>query len=179
MQAPSKAPPARSGCKVADFEMKAGARSKNINGRAVYADGGSVSVGGTISGITDNTDMWQSRNGCAIHLRGENASAVLTSTAVVENIFGSDSMNSSAIYVTGADNHFLTEKGSTIRKLTQTIGVNCVSNKNTKLNGEITEEAVPSHSVWTPPTLFLVKMASSTRMSLLLTGRPTFITVQI
>ena len=121
------------------FEMKAGAAIQNINGRAVYADGGSVSVGGTISGITDNTDIWQSRNGCAIHLRGENASAVLTSTAVVENIFGSDSMNSSAIYVTGADNHFLTEKGSTIRKLTQTIGVNCVSNKNTKLNGEITE----------------------------------------
>lgn len=121
------------------FEMKAGAAIQNINGSAVYADGGSVSVGGTISGITDNTDMWQSRNGCAIHLRGENASAVLTSTAVVENIFGSDSMNSSAIYVTGADNHFLTEKGSTIRKLTQTIGVNCVSNKNTKLNGEITE----------------------------------------
>lgn len=119
--------------------MKAGAAIQNINGRAVYADSGSVSVGGTISGITDNTDMWQSRNGCAIHLRGENASAVLTSTAVVENIFGSDSMNSSAIYVTGADNHFLTEKGSTIRKLTQTIGVNCVSNKNTKLNGEITE----------------------------------------
>lgn len=119
--------------------MKAGAAIQNINGSAVYADGGSVSVGGTISGITDNTDMWQSRNGCAIHLRGENASAVLTSTAVVENIFGSDSMNSSAIYVTGADNHFLTEKGSTIRKLTQTIGVNCVSNKNTKLNGEITE----------------------------------------
>ena len=119
--------------------MKAGAAIQNINGRAVYADSGSVSVGGTISGITDNTDMWQSRNGCAIHLRGENASAVLTSTAVVENIFGSDSMNSSAIYVTGADHHFLTEKGSTIRKLTQTIGVNCVSNKNTKLNGEITE----------------------------------------
>ena len=121
------------------FEMKAGAAIQNINGSAVYADGGSVSVGGTISGITDNTDMWQSRNGCAIHLRGENASAVLTSTAVVENIFGSDSMNSSAIYVTGADNHYLTEKGSTIRKLTQTIGVNCVSNKNTKLNDEITE----------------------------------------
>ena len=127
-----------------DFEMENGAEIKNVNGRAVYADGGSVSVGGTISGITGNANMWQATkkdgtSGTAIHLRGENASAVLTSTAVVENIFGSDSMNSSAIYVTGADNHFLTEKGSTIRKLTQTIGVNCVSNKNTKLNGEITE----------------------------------------
>ena len=132
----------------ASITMEKGSEISNIIGRAVYVDGGEVTVGGTISGITDNTDMWQSRNGCAIHLRGENASAVLTSTAVVENIFGSDSMNSSAIYVTGADNHFLTEKGSTIRKLTQTIGVNCVSNKNTKLNGEITEVsgAIPLRS---------------------------------
>ena len=117
------------------LEMENGAEIRNINGRAVYADGGSVSVGGTISGITGNTNMWQSKEGSAIHLRGENASAVLTSTAVVENISG----GGSAVYVTGADNHFLTAKGSTIRKLTQTIGVNCVSNKNTKLNGEITE----------------------------------------
>ena len=117
------------------LEMENGAEIRNINGRAVYADDGSVSVGGTISGITGNTNMWQGRDGTAIHLRSENASAVLTSTAVVENISG----GGSAVYVTGVDNHFLTAKGSTIRKLTQTIGVNCVSNKNTKLNGEITE----------------------------------------
>lgn len=118
-----------------DFKMEKGAEIKNINGRAVYVDGGSVSIGGTISGITGNPAMWQGRNGTAIHLRGENASAVLTSTAVVENISG----GGSAVFVTGENNRFLTEKGSTIRKLTQTIGVNCVSNKNTKLNGEITE----------------------------------------
>lgn len=123
-----------------DFEMKSGAEIKNVNGRAVYADGGEVTIGGTISGITGNANMWQATkkdgtSGTAIHLRGENASAVLTSTAVIEEISG----GGSAVYVTGADNHFLTAKGSTIRKLTQTIGVNCVSNKNTKLNGEITE----------------------------------------
>ena len=117
------------------LEMENGAEIRNINGRAVYADGGSVSVGGTISGITGNTNMWQGREGTAIHLRGENASAVLTSTAVIEEISG----GGSAVYVTGVDNRFLTEKDSTIRKLTQTIGVNCVSNKNVQLNGEITE----------------------------------------
>jgi len=117
------------------LEMENGAEIRNINGRAVYADGGEVTVGGTISGITGNANMWQGEDGTAIHLRGENASAVLTSTAVIEEISG----GGSAVFVTGVGNRFLTEKGSTIRKLTQTIGVNCVSNKNTKLNGEITK----------------------------------------
>ena len=123
-----------------DFEMKSGAEIKNVNGRAVYADGGEVPIGGTISGITGNANMWQATkkdgtSGTAIHLCGENASAVLTSTAVIEEISG----GGSAVYVTGVDNHFLTAKGSTIRKLTQAIGVNCVSNKDTYLNGQITE----------------------------------------
>lgn len=123
-----------------DFEMKSGAEIKNVNGRAVYADGGEVTISGTISGITGNANMWQATkkdgtSGTAIHLRNAGASATLTSTGVIENISG----GGSAVYVTGVGNRFLTEKDSTIRKLTQTIGVNCVSNKNVQLNGEITE----------------------------------------
>lgn len=53
-----------------DFEMKSGAEIKNVNGRAIYADGGEVTVGGTISGITGNPAMWQGKDGTAIHLRG-------------------------------------------------------------------------------------------------------------
>ena len=53
-----------------DFEMENGAEIKNVNGRAVYADGGSVSVGGTISGIIGNPAMWQGKDGTAIQLRG-------------------------------------------------------------------------------------------------------------
>lgn len=53
-----------------DFEMENGAEIKNVNGRAVYADGGSVSVGGMISGIIGNPAMWQGKDGTAIHLRG-------------------------------------------------------------------------------------------------------------
>ena len=128
------------------FEMQDGAKIQNVNGRAVYVDGGEASIGGTISNITGNVNMWQNKqdknnknnkviSGTAIHLRNTNATATLTSTAVIEDISG----GGSAVFVTGENNRFLTEKGSTIRKLTQTIGVNCVSNKNTKLNGEITE----------------------------------------
>lgn len=52
------------------LEMENGAKIRNINGRAVYADGGEATVGGTISGITGNPAMWQGGDGTAIHLRG-------------------------------------------------------------------------------------------------------------
>ncbi len=58
--------------------MESGSTIRNINGRAVYADGGTVEIGGTISGITANKDaMWQADNGTAIHLRN-NAEGTLT-----------------------------------------------------------------------------------------------------
>ena len=116
------------------LEMENGAKIRNINGRAVYVDGGSVSVGGTISGITGNADMWQGRNGCAIHLRGTGASAVLTSTAVVEEISG----GGSAVFVTGKENKVTTERGATIKSLTNTTGIYCTFASEAQLNGEIT-----------------------------------------
>lgn len=122
-----------------DFEMKSGAEIKNVNGRAVYADGGEVTIGSTISGITGNANMWQATkkdgtSGTAIHLRGENASAVLTSTSVVENISG----GGSAVYVTGKGNKVTTERGATIRSLTNTTGIYCTFASEAQLNGEIT-----------------------------------------
>ena len=124
---------------VSDFEMKSGAEIKNVNGRAVYADGGEVTISGTISGITGNANMWQATkkdgtSGTAIHLRGENASAVLTSTSVVENISG----GGSAVYVTGKGNKVTTERGATIRSLTNTTGIYCTFASEAQLNGEIT-----------------------------------------
>ena len=122
-----------------DFEMENGAEIKNVNGRAVYVDGGEVTVGGTISNITGNANMWQATkkdgtSGTAIHLRGENASAVLTSTSVVENISG----GGSAVYVTGKGNKVTTERGATIRSLTNTTGIYCTFASEAQLNGEIT-----------------------------------------
>lgn len=79
-----------------DFEMENGAEIKNVNGRAVYADGGSVSVGGTISGIIGNPAMWQGKDGTAIHLRNK-ASGTLLSGGIIKEISGTKS--SSAVYV--------------------------------------------------------------------------------
>ena len=116
------------------LEMENGAKIRNINGRAVYADGGEVTVGGAISGITGNAAMWQGKDGTAIHLRGENASAVLTSTAVIEEISG----GGSAVYVTGKGNKVTTEREATIRSLTNTTGIYCTFASEAQLNGEIT-----------------------------------------
>ena len=55
------------------FEMKNGAEIRNLIGRAVYADPGEIEIDGTISGITADADMWQKKDGAAIHLRNEGA----------------------------------------------------------------------------------------------------------
>ena len=39
--------------------MNAGAVIRNIIGRAVYADGGTATVGGAINDIKPDSDMWQ------------------------------------------------------------------------------------------------------------------------
>lgn len=78
------------------FEMEDGAVISNINGRAVYADGGEVTVGGTISNITGNANMWQGEDGTAIHLRNK-ASGTLLSGGIIKEISGTKS--SSAVYV--------------------------------------------------------------------------------
>ena len=122
-----------------DFEMENGAEIKNVNGRAVYADGGEVTIGGTISGITGNANMWQATkkdgtSGTAIHLRGENASAVLTSTAVIEEISG----GGSAVFVTGSGNKLTTDPGSIIKYVANTTGIYCSFNSDAQLSGEIT-----------------------------------------
>lgn len=117
------------------FTMEAGSKIQNVNGRAVYADGGEVTVGGTISGITGNPAMWQGRDGTAIHLRGMNASATLTSTAVIKEISG----GGSAIYVTGEGNRITTDPKSIITDVTNTQGIHCASNSSAQLSGEITK----------------------------------------
>ena len=119
------------------FNMESGAEIKNIKGRAVYVDGGNVTVGGTISGIIGNANMWQNTtkgiNGSAIHLRNSNASATLTSTAVIEKISGSGN----AIYVTGNGNKIKAEQQSVIKDLTSTTGIYCGFSSEAQLSGEI------------------------------------------
>lgn len=89
--------------------MEEGSKILNIDGRGVYADGGKVEIGGTISGIAANKSaMWQTNNGIAIHLRN-NAEGTLTSTALIEKI-----SSGSIIYCADGARSFKMENGSKI-----------------------------------------------------------------
>lgn len=50
--------------------MENGAEISGVNGRAVYVDGGTATIDGTIANITGSKWMTQGLNGVAIHLRG-------------------------------------------------------------------------------------------------------------
>ena len=114
--------------------MEEGSKIQNINGRAIYADGGKVEIGGTIIGITANKDaMWQGDNGTAIHLRN-GAEGTLTSTARIENIAGGGSM----IHCVDAKSVFKMENGSKITNCDELNGNAIFAEKSTVvIDGEI------------------------------------------
>ena len=116
--------------------MQSGSTIRNINGRAVYADGGKVEIGGTISGIAANKNaMWQADNGTAIHLRNS-AEGTLTSTALIQEISGGGSM----IYCADGGRSFTMNNGS---KITSSPNLNgnaiYAQNSTVVIDGEISD----------------------------------------
>ena len=85
----------------AEFVMEDGAEIHDVVGRAVYADGGKASIGGTISGITGDKDMWQGWSGAAVHIRGKGY-AVLESTGRIDTITGEHDGYRGAIVTNGS-----------------------------------------------------------------------------
>ena len=69
----------------ASVEMKADSEISNVIGRAVYADGGKVSIGGKIINIQADEDMWENSNGTVLHLRN---SAIAEFSGIAENCSG-------------------------------------------------------------------------------------------
>ena len=113
--------------------MEEGSKIRNMDGRGVYADGGKVEIGGTISGIAANKSaMWQTNSGIAIHLRN-NAEGALTSTALIEKLSGG-----SVIYCAGGAKSFKMEYGSKITDCPKLNGnVMYAQNCTVVIDGEI------------------------------------------
>ena len=128
------------------FVMEKGSAIQNVNGRAIYADGGAVEVGGTISGIVANKSvMWQGDNGIAIHLRN-GAEGTLTTTALINKITGG-----SMIYCADGAKAFRMESGSKITDCPYLkANVIYAQNCTVELNGEISNvNAAENHILQT------------------------------
>ena len=111
------------------FEMEDGAVISNINGRAVYVDGGEAAIGGKISNITGNNKMWQGTSGTALHLRNK-AECVLKGTGIIENI-----TSGSAVFCNKST--FNMEQGSVIKD-GKTLGVFANDHSTVSIAGQIT-----------------------------------------
>ena len=117
-----------------------------MDGRGVYADGGKVEIGGTISNIAANKNaMWQTNSGIAIHLRN-NAEGTLTSTALIEKLSGG-----SIIYCAGGARSFKMEYGSKITDCPSLNGnVIYAQNSTVVIDGEISNvHATDNHILQT------------------------------
>ena len=116
------------------FTMNAGAVIRNIIGRAVYADGGTATVGGAINDIKPDSDMWQKTNGIAIHLRNQ-AIGTLDSTCSIDNqntkVGGESIICSNACDLTVYD-------GAVIKNAIQTKGIAALGTCRVDFDGEIT-----------------------------------------
>lgn len=102
--------------------MEEGSEICNMNGRAIYVDGGTATIGGTISGITAaNTAMWQGENGTVLHLRN-GAEGTLTGTAKAINC-----TNGNMVFTDRAT--FLMEEGSLLGN-SDAAGINTTTDPN-------------------------------------------------
>lgn len=104
----------------AEFVMESGAEIHDMVGRAVYCDGGTATIGGTIFNLKGDKDMWQGTAGVAVHVRGD-ADATLVSGGKIHSIQTGKDENDTVIATYGSD--FTMDKGSEISGLTDVTAI--------------------------------------------------------
>lgn len=92
--------------------MEQGSEIRDMVGRAIYADSGTVTVNGTIRNIKSSDEMWMNSDGYIIHLR-QSATATLGSTALVDN--ESTSTGGNGFYILGGCS-LTAENGAVIKR---------------------------------------------------------------
>lgn len=119
--------------------MEAGAEIRNMVGRAIYADGGNITIGGKIHNITGDANMWQGNlkqktlPGVALHLRN-GAVGSMSATGEITDIKG----RGNAVFATGEAVRFTMEHGSKIHDFANLCGVYMVYGK-LYMDGEISK----------------------------------------
>lgn len=142
----------------AEFNMEAGAEIKDMVGRAIYADSGTVKIGGKIENISSDNDMWQGTGGFIVHLR-QSAEGTVTSTAVIDN--GSKSTSGNALSVF-KDCSLLLENGSVVKSF-KDCNVFYVQQDNAVLymDGEVTDCSGSSHIVQANSDAFIITIGEN------------------
>ena len=131
----------------ASVEMKAGSEISYVIGRAVYVDGGTVTMDGMISDIKSDTHMWNACKGIALHLRG-GASATFSGT--IQNVKSTDN-DSYVVYDESSSIAF--KSGSTIKNCSGTAKYGSLIystglTKEALLDGTITECHMPNNLIF-------------------------------
>ena len=137
----------------ASVEMKAGSEISYVIGRAVYVDGGTVTMDGMISDIQSDTHMWNACKGIALHLRG-GASATFSGT--IQNVESTDK-NSYVVYDESSSIAF--KSGSTIKNCSGTAKYGSLIystglTKEALLDGTITECHMPNNLIYSANSNF-------------------------
>ena len=114
--------------------MEAGAEIRNMVGRAIYADGGSITIGGKIHNIKGDADMWQGTKGVALHLRN-GAVGSMSAIDEITDIKGSEN----AVFATGEAVRFTMEHGSKIHNFANLCGVYMENSSQLYMDGEISK----------------------------------------
>ncbi len=114
--------------------MEAGAEIRNMVGRAIYADGGSITIGGKIHNIKGDADMWQGTKGVALHLRN-GAVGSMSAIGEITDIKGSEN----AVFATGEAVRFTMEHGSKIHNFANLCGVYMENSSQLYMDGEISK----------------------------------------
>ena len=114
--------------------MEAGAEIRSMVGRAIYADGGSITIGGKIHNIKGDADMWQGTKGVALHLRN-GAVGSMSAIGEITDIKGSEN----AVFATGEAVRFTMEHGSKIHNFANLCGVYMENSSQLYMDGEISK----------------------------------------
>lgn len=114
--------------------MKAGAEIRSMVGRAIYVDGGSITIGGKIHNIKGDADMWQGTKGVALHLRN-GAVGSMSAIGEITDIKGSEN----AVFATGEAVRFTMEHGSKIHNFANLCGVYMENSSQLYMDGEISK----------------------------------------
>lgn len=122
-----------------DVTMEKGAKIENVIGRAVYVDKGTVNIGGTISGITSDSLMWEGEDGIVLHLRND---AKATLSGVATNCTGGNMVIVNKAVFTMAEDSLLGNSDSSGIKTNEDAPTGSAPYDETRntviVNGEIT-----------------------------------------